>query len=313
MVSCHSRLWWDRTARGASPAPIRALRQLTRSCKTLVRERVQEVNRLHRVLVGANLELGAVVSDVLGVSARRMLEALIAGEQDPDALADLARASLRGKLPALRQALEGRVQRYYRVLVEQILTYIDFLEASMARRQAEVDGCLVGLEEAVDLLRTIPGVGASVVTIIVAEIGTDMNRFPSAKHLASWAGVCPGNRESAGKRQSGKPTGGDPWLKAALGEVAWAVAWLKTPNYLTAQYRRLARRRGKYRAAVAVSHRVLAIASHVLKEPQLYRELGGDYTERLDRERVERHRVRRLEALGYAVTITPRVAWLGFS
>ncbi len=290
------------------PAPIRALRELTRYRKTLIRERSQEVNRLHKVLEGANIKLGMVVTDVLGVSARRMLDAMLGGEQDPEVLADLAKASLRGKLPELRLALEGRVDRHHLLLVERILAHIDFIEESVQRVQAEVDHCLAPMREAIELLKTIPGVGEVAAATIVAEIGTDMSRFPSSKHLASWAGVCPGNRESAGKRLSGKPTGGNPWLKAALGEVAWAVARNKTPNYLTEQYRRIARRRGKYKAAVAVAHSVLVIAYHVLKTGQPYRELGADYFNRLDTERIQRHHVSRLKALGYEVELRPRVA-----
>ncbi len=290
------------------PAPIRALRELTRYRKTLIRERSQEVNRLHKVLEGANIKLGMVVTDVLGVSARRMLDAMLGGEQDTEVLADLARASLRGKLPELRLALEGRVDRHHLLLIERILAHIDFIEESVQRVQEEVDRCLVPMREAVELLQTIPGVGKVAAATIVAEIGTDMSRFPSSKHLASWAGVCPGNRESAGKRLSGKPTGGDPWLKAALGEVAWAVARNKAPNYLTEQYKRIARRRGKYKAAVAVAHSVLVIAYHVLKTGQPYRDLGPDYFNRLDTERIQRHHINRLKALGFEVELTPKVA-----
>lgn len=274
------------------PAPIRALRELTRYRKTLVRERSQEINRLHKVLEGANIKLG------MGVSTRRMLDAMLGGEQDPEVLADLARASLRGKLPELRLALEGRVGRHHLLLIEE----------SVWRIQEAVDRCLIPMGEAVDLLQTIPGVGQVAAATIVAEIGTDMSRFQSSKHLASWAGVCPGNRERAGKRLSGKPTGGDPWLKAALGEVAWAVARNKAPNYLTQQYKRIARRRGKYKAAVAVAHSVLVIAYHVLNTGQPYRELGADYFNQLDTERIERHHLNRLKALGYEVKLTPKVA-----
>jgi transposase len=290
------------------PAPIRELRELTRYRKTLIRERSQEVNRLHKVLEGANIKLGSVVTDVLGVSARRMLDAMLGGERDPEVLADLARASLRGKLPELRLALEGRVGRHHLVLVERILAHIDFVEESIQRLQDEVDRCLEPMREAMELLQTIPGVGETAAATIVAEIGTDMSRFPSAKHLASWAGVCPGNYESAGRRKSGRPTEGDPWLKAVLGEVAWAIARSKTPNYLTEQYRRLARRRGKYKAAVAVAHSVLVIAYHVLQDKRPYRDLGADYFDRLDTERIERHHVNRLKALGYEVELKPRAA-----
>lgn len=257
---------------------------------------------------GANIKLGMVVTDVLGVSARRMLDAMLGGEQDPEVLADLARASLRGKLSELRLALEGRVERHHLLLIERILAHIDFIEESVQRVQEEVDRCLIPMREAVELLQTIPGVGEVAAATIVAEIGTDMSRFPSSKHLASWAGVCPGNRESAGKRLSGKPTGGDPWLKAALGEVAWAVARNKAPNYLTEQYKRIARRRGKYKAAVAVAHSVLVIAYYILKTGQPYRELGADYFNRIDTERIQRHHINRLKALGFEVELTPKVA-----
>jgi len=290
------------------PAPIRELRELTRYRKTLIRERAQETNRLHKVLETANIKLGMVVSDVLGVSARRMLDAMLAGEDDPAVLVALAHGRLRAKLPDLRLALAGRVRPHHLILIDQILAHIDFLEASVARLQAEVAQCLIPFEQAVTLLQTIPGVGETAAATIVAEVGTEMDRFPSAKHLASWAGVCPGNRQSGGKRMSGKPTGGDPWLKAVLGEVAWAIARSKEPNYLTAQYRRLARRRGKYKAAVAVAHSVLVIVYHVLKEQRPYTDLGADYFERLDTDRLQRHHVNRLRALGYEVSLTPMVA-----
>jgi transposase len=290
------------------PAPIRELRELSRYRKTLIRERSQEVNRLHKVLEGANIKLGSVVTDVLGVSARRMLDALLGGERDPELLAELARASLRGKLPELRLALEGRVGHHHLVLVERILAHVDFIQESLQELQQEVDRCLVPMHETVELLQTIPGVGETAAGVIVAEIGTDMSRFPSAKHLASWAGVCPGNHESAGKRKGGKPTGGDPWLKAVLGEVAWAIARLKRPNYLTEQYRRLARRRGKYKAAVAVAHSVLVIAYHVLRDSRPYQDLGADYFERLNTERLERYYVNRLSSLGYDVELKAKVA-----
>jgi transposase len=290
------------------PAPIRELREITRYRKTLIRERSQEVNRLHKVLEGANIKLGSVVTDMLGVSARRMLDALLGGERDPEVLADLARASLRGKLPELRLALEGRIGHHHLVLVERILAHIDFIEESLEQLQKAVERCLTPMQEEVELLQTIPGVGETAATVIVAEIGTNMEQFASAKHLASWAGVCPGNHESAGKRKGGRPTGGDPWLKAALGEVAWAIARLKRPNYLTEQYRRLARRRGKYKAAVAVAHSVLVIAYHVLRDSRPYQDLGGDYFERLNTERLERYHVNRLKALGYDVELKAKVA-----
>ncbi len=289
------------------PAPIRDLRELTRYRKTLVQERAQEVNRLQKLLEGATIKLAAVATDVLGLSGRDMLRALISGEQDPEALAQVARGKLRAKLPALRQALQGRVQPYHLILLTRILAHIDVLEESLAQLQAEIDTRLASCAEAVALLETIPGVGPVAAATIVAEIGTDMSRFPSAKHLASWAGVCPGNKQSGGKRLSGKPTDGDPWLRGVLGEVAQVIARTRN-NYLNAQYHRLARRRGTYKAILAVAHSVLVIAYHILRDKQPSNDLGADYVDKLDAKRIERHHVRRLEQLGYAVTLAPASA-----
>jgi transposase len=290
------------------PAPIRELRELTRYRQSLIRERTREVNRLHKVLESANIKLGAVASDVMGVSGRQMLEALLGGEQDPAVLAELARGRLRQKLPALRQALEGRVQPHHLVLLGRILAHIDFLEESLTDLGQEIERALAPFAEEVALLKTIPGVDEVAAATIVAEIGTDTTRFPSAKHLASWAGLCPGNRESAGKRLGSKTTPGDTWLKAVLGEVAWAIARRKRDNYLTAQYHRLARKRGVHKAAVAVMHSVLVIAYHILRDKHPYSDLGADYFDTLDRDRLERYYVNRLTGLGYDVTLEPRVA-----
>lgn len=290
------------------PAPIRELRELTRYRQSLIRERTREVNRLHKVLESANIKLGVVATDVMGVSGRQMLEALLGGEQDPVVLAELARGRLRQKLPALRRALEGRVQPHHLVLLGRILAHIDFLEESLSEVGQEIERALAPFTEEVALLRTIPGVDEVAAATIIAEIGVDTDRFPTAKHLASWAGVCPGNRESAGKRLSSKTTPGDTWLKAVLGEVAWAIARRKQDNYLTAQYHRLARKRGKHKAAMAVMHSVLVIAYHILREKQPYSDLGADYFDTLDRTRLERYYVNRLTGLGYEVTLQPRVA-----
>ncbi len=199
------------------PAPIRGLRELTRYRKSLVQQRTQEANRLHKSLEGANIKLGAVATDILGKSGRDMLDALLGGEQDPVVLAELARGKLRAKLPALRQAFAGRVQPYHLVLLAQILAHIDFLEQSIAQLHDEIAAALAPFAEAEALLLTIPGVKAVAAAAIIAEIGTDMGRFPSAKHLAAWAGVCPGNKQSGGKRLSGKTTKGDVWLRGARG------------------------------------------------------------------------------------------------
>lgn len=289
------------------PAPIRALRDLTRYRKTLVQERAQEVQRLEKVLETANVKLTTVATDVLGVSGRRMVEALIAGTEDVTTLAELAKGRLRQKLPALRQALDGRLQSHHRVLLVALLGHIDYLEQTIATLQQAIAERLAEVEEAVALLQTVPAVGPTAAATIVSEIGADMSRFPSAKHLASWAGLCPGNHESAGKRLSGKTTKGDTYLRTVLCEVAWGVA--RSPGtYLHAQYHRLVRRRGKARAVVAVAHSLLVVIYHVLKTHEPYADLGPDYFDQLDARRLERHYVRRLEQLGYAVTLAPQVA-----
>jgi transposase len=286
------------------PKPIRELRELTRYRTTLVQARTAEVNRLQKVLETANVKLAAVASDVLGKSGRAMLEAIMEGTDDAAALADLARGRLRAKLPQLQLALEGRVETHHRFLLGQLLAHIDFLEGTLATLQAEIATRLSAQAAAMEQLQTIPGVGATAAAVIVAEIGTDMSRFASAKHLASWAGLCPGNRQSGGKRLSGKPTKGNVWLRGVLGEVAWAIAHTKD-NYLSARYHRWARRLGKNKAVMALAHTVLVIIYHMLREGREYRDLGADYLDQLDKGRIERHHVRRLEQLGYTVTLAP--------
>ncbi len=295
------------TASFIPPKPIRQLRELTRYRKTLVQERTREINRLQKGLEGANIKLAAVATDVLGKSGRAMLEALMGGEQDAEALAELARGRLRAKLPDLRLALEGRVQPHHRFLLEQILAHIDFLEASIERIQQEIEQHLRPFEEAMELVQSIIGIQETTAATILAEIGIDLTRFPTAKHLASWAGVCPGNKQSGGKRLSGATTPGNLYLKVALAEAAWAVSHTKD-NYLAAQYHRIAHRRGKQKAIVAVSHSILVIVYHVLLKKQPYQDLGGDYFAHLDTHRQERHHVRQLEQLGYTVALTLKEA-----
>jgi transposase len=273
------------------PKPIRDLREVTRYRATLIQQRTQEINHLHKVLETGNIKLAVVATDVLGTSGR-------------DMLAELARGRLRAKLAALRQALDGRLQPHQRVLIGRILAHVDFINESVLEVQAEIDRQLASHQEAIELLDTIPGVGPTAAATIVAEIGVDMGRFPTAKHLASWAGVCPGNKQSGGKRLSGKATKGNRWLRAMLGEVAWVISRTKD-NYLSAQYHRLARRRGKPKAAMAVAHGVLVIAYHLLRAKQPYRDLGADYFDSRQREQIERHHVNRLKQLGYEVTLTP--------
>jgi transposase len=284
--------------------PQRELRELTRYRTSLVRERTAEANRLQKTLEGANIKLASVATDILGKSGREMLAALVGGETDGAALAQLAHGRLREKLPQLEQALVGCFGPHQRFLVAQQLALIDFLDETIARVSGEIAERVRPDEEAIARLDTIPGVGRSVAETLVAEIGTDLTRFPTAKHLASWAGLCPGNHESAGKRRSGKTRKGSPWLRACLVQAAHAAARTKG-TYLAAQYRRLAARRGRARAAVAVAHSILIIVYHVLTEGTVYRDLGGNYFDERDRQAVERRLVHRLESLGYTVSLQP--------
>ena len=219
----------------------------------------------------------------------------------------MARGRLRAKLPELLQALEGRVRPVHRVQLRLLLEHIAFLEGALAELQQEIEHLLVPFREAVALAQTIPGIAQTAAVALIAAIGTDRSRFPSAKHLASWAGVCPGNKESGGKRLSGHTTSGNGWLRAVLGEVAWAIS-PTAGNYLSAQFHRLARRRGKQKAVLAVAHSVLVILYHLLRDHQPYTDLGADYFDRLDHARLERRYVHQLERLGYAVTLTPSAA-----
>jgi transposase len=284
------------------PQPIRDLRDLVRYRKTLVYERSQEVNRLHKLLETANVKLSSVVSDVMGKSGHAMLEALLAGVSDPEALAELARGSLRGKLPQLREALEGRVDAHHRVLLQHLLEHIAFLEKRLHRLTVEIEQRLEPYEQAIERIVQIPGLQRLTVSSILAEIGDDMSRFPSERHISSWAGVAPGNHQSGGKRLHAPTTKGNTRLRAALAEAVWAISHTKD-NYLSAQYHRLARRIGKKKAIVAVSHSLLIIIYHMLRDQTDYRDLGSTYFETLDKERLRSSAVRRLESLGYSVTL----------
>ncbi|MDP8974653.1 MAG: IS110 family transposase [Actinomycetota bacterium] len=283
----------------------RELRELTRYRRSLVRERTAAANRLQKTLEGANIKLASVATDILGRSGRDILAALVAGETDGAELAQLAHGRLREKLPQLERALVGCVGPHQRFLVAQQLAHIDFLDESLAQVSAEIAERVRPDEEALVRLDTIPGVGRSVAEALVAEIGTDLTRFPSAKHLASWAGLCPGNHESAGKRSSGKTRKGSPWLRACLVQAAHAAARTKG-TYLAAQYRRLAARRGRAKAAIAVAHSILIIAYHVLTEGSVYCDLGGNYFDERDRQGVARRLLHRLQDLGFGVTLIPQ-------
>ncbi len=289
------------------PKPIRELREVTRYRKQLVYERTQYANRLQKVLESANIKLAAVASDSLGVSGRAMLEALIGGEQDAAQMAEYARGRMRGRIADLRQALEGRVTPHHRFLLRQILKHIDGVDQELREVEQRIEMYLQPYAEASQLLQTIPGIGTAAAAAIISEIGVDMSRFPSAKHLASWAGVCPGNNQSGGKRLPTGTTGGNRWLRAILAEAVWVISRTKG-TYLAAQFQRLMRRRGKYKAVIAVAHTLLVIIYHMLQDHVPYADLGPDYFDRLDKARVERHHVRRLEQLGYMVTLSPAVA-----
>jgi transposase len=284
--------------------PQRELRELTRYRTTLIHERANEVNRLQKVLEGANIKLSSVATDILGKSGRDILEALVGGSTDAAALAQLARGRLREKIPQLEQALAGQFSAHHSFLLAQQLAHIDFLDTSLVRVSAEIGDRLRPFELALEQVQTIPGVGRRTAEVLVAEIGVDLSRFPSARHLASWAGLCPGNDESAGKRRSGRTRNGSPWLRTALVEAAQAAARTKD-TYLAAQYRRLAARRGAKRAAVAVAHTLLVMVYALLTQEVTYHEVGSQYFDDRDRQAVQRRLVRRLEALGYAVSLQP--------
>jgi transposase len=279
------------------PAPVRELRDLTRYRKTLIQQRAAEANRVQKLLEDANIKLGLVATNVLGVSGRAMLEALIAGERDAERLAELALGTLRHKQEALAAALTGRFSEHHAFLLRQLLTHIDELERHIRECDARIaEQNRPFAQEKVERLQTIPGVGQRTAEVILAEIGTDMAQFPTAGHLASWAGICPGNNETAGKRKSGKTRKGSPWLRTALTEAAWSASHQKE-TYLASLYRRLARRRGKKRAIGAVG------AWHLLARGVVYEELGPDHFDRLNTERLTTHYLRRLADLGVKVTV----------
>ena len=286
------------------PPAQRHLRDLTRYRTHLVEERARLTNRLQAVLEDANIKLAAVVTDVRGVSARAMLHALIAGESDPTILSQLARGRLRTKQELLTQALVGRFTAHHAFLVAEQLSHLDYLEEAMARLNAEIEQRLTEEETAIELLDTIPGVSRRSAEILLAELGVDLRRFPSAKHLASWAGICPGNKETGGKRLSGKTRPANHWLKQVLIEIAHVAARTKD-TYLAAQYRRIAARRGKKRALVALAHSILVSIYHMLTKGEPYHDLGANYFDEHNRQRVEQRLLRRLHNLGYQVTLPP--------
>jgi transposase len=289
------------------PRAVRNLRDLTRERAQLSAETTRVANRIHKLLQDTNIKLSAVASDILGKSGRAILRDLLHGQTDSHQLAELARGRLRAKIPQLRLALEGHVTEHHRFQLQHLLAHLDFLagEVSMlnqeiSRRMAELLPC-----DDVNRLDAIPGVNITTIENVIAEIGPDMSVFPDEHHLSSWTGICPGNEESAGKRLRSATRHGNRWLCRALTEAAWAASHAKD-TYLAAQYRRLAARRGKKRALVAVGHSILVIIYHILKHKLEYRDLGKDYFDRMDPERLRRYLVKRLEALGHEVILQPR-------
>jgi transposase len=257
------------------PRPTRELRDLTRQRTRLVGEKAAVANRIQKVLEDANIKLGSVASNVLGVSGRDMIGAIIRGEYDPVQLADLARRRLRGKIPQLQVALQGSVTTHHRFLLQTLMDHLGHLEGLIRRYDERIEAALLPFAEPVARVMSIPGVDVRVAEVVLAEIGSDMGRFPTAGHLASWAGLCSGNDQSAGKRRSGQTTDGNRWLKAALVQAAWA-AFRAKGTHLSRKFHRIAGSRGKKRASVAVAHAILVIIYHVLKEGTTYQEIAAD-------------------------------------
>lgn len=284
------------------PLPIRELRDLTRYRKSLIGERQREANRLHKVLEDAGIKLASVASDILGQSGRAMLAALVEGTTDPEVLADLAKGKLRSKLPALRTALTGRFRGHHAFLVTQILAHLDYLDEAIGVVSQEVETHLGPFAETIRRLDAIPGINQRGAEVVVAELGVDMSVFPTDRHLASWAGLCPGNNESAGKHKTGRTRKGNRWLRALLVECALAAIRTKDAPF-GARYRRVMRHRGHKKAVVAVAHALLRTIYHVLASGEEYRNLGPNYYDRRDTDRARRRAVQTLERLGFRVTI----------
>jgi transposase len=289
------------------PRKVRNLRDLTRHRAQLSAEHTRLANRIHKLLQDANIKLSAVASDILGVSGRAMLKALQQGETDVDKMAELAQAKLRNKIPQLRLALEGKVTDHHRDILIRLMAHLEFLEKEKRLISEEICRLEEQLLSREDFQRldSIPGLNRVAIQDILAEIGPDLSNFPDAHHLASWAGICPGNEESAGKRLRSKARRGNRWLRRVLSEAAWAASCAKD-SYFAAQFRRIAARRGKSRALIAVAHSLLTVIYNILKFHKEYHDLGRDYFERQEPERLQNYFTRRLEALGLEVTLKPR-------
>ena len=286
------------------PEPIRRLRDLTRARTTIVRERAREIQRLEKLLEDAGIKLSSVASDISGVSGRAMLDALIAGQRDPAALAELAKRRLRAKIPELTEALTGRFGEHHAFLARLHLDLIDGHSRAVGELTARIEVVIEPFRGVRDLLVTIPGVSTGVADVIIAETGAEMNRFPTAAHLASWAGTCPGSNESAGRVKSTKTRPGNPYLKGALGIAAMSAA-RSNGTYLSAKYRRIASRRGPVKAIVAVEHAILIAVWNMITNGAFYNDPGGDYYTRLNPDRARSRAVDQLRKLGYTVTLSP--------
>ena len=287
------------------PAPIRALRDLTRTRTALTRERAREVQRLEKLLEDAGIKLSAVATDIVGVSGRAMLEALIAGQRDPEVLADLAKRKLRWKLGELSEALDGRFADHHAFLARTHLDLIDHLTGTIDQVTTRIEEAMAPFRGVRDLIVTVPGISTGVADVIIAETGADMTRFASPGHLASWAGTCPGANESAGRVKSTHTRPANPYLKGALGVAAMAAA-RTNGTYLAAKHRRIATRRGPLKAVVAVEHAMLVAIWHMLTEQAPYRDPGPDYYARRNPDKTRDRAIDQLRVIGYDVTLTPR-------
>jgi transposase len=287
--------------------PVRELRDLTRQRTQLIRQKASVINRIHKVLEDANIKLTSVATDVMGVSCQQMLEALLAGETNTAKIADLAQRRLRGKIPQLQLALEGRLTDHHRFLLRMHLDHIRALEQLMQRLTERIEELIGPFSWAEELLDTIPGINQETAQSLIAELGVNMQQWPSARHLASWAGLCPGNNESAGKRRSGKTTKGSRWLRRVLVQAAWAAARTKE-TYLRSHYWRLCKRRGEKRALIAVAHTLLVTIYHMLSRRVPYQDLGPMFLDQQHQDRLVKQLVKRLQSLGHQVTLTPTTA-----
>lgn len=290
------------------PRPQRELRDLTRQRVCLVQDKARVANRIQKTLEDANIKLGSVASDVLGASGRDMIRALVEGKLSPREMAELARFRLRSKIPQLAEALSGGVREHHRFMLKVLMEQVEHLERQVEAFDRRIEEVMSPLEKAaVARLDEIPGFDRRAAQNVVAEIGADMTRFPSPGHLASWAGLCPGNNQSAGRRRSGRVTEGNRWLKRTLTQCAWAASRTKC-SYFAAQHRRIAARRGSKRATLAVAHSQLRVCWEMLSKDVPYHDLGRDYFDRLNADRLKRNLVSRLERLGYRVTVQDKVA-----